>query len=327
MKPVQPLTLYNTLGVECLAKDVHVITEVPDLQKMCGADDFLVLGGGSNVVLAPRIERPLAVIALKGLAVKNVGEAVEITAGAGENWHNLVRWSLGLGLSGLENLVLIPGSVGAAPVQNIGAYGAEIAEVFTRLVAVERRTGKSVVFDSSDCQFSYRDSMFKSRRGEYVITEVTLTLSPDPKIDIGYSELAEEVAKLGLARVSPVHVAEAVTRIRRRKLPDPRWVPNAGSFFKNPVVGKAAAERLPDLLKFPSGGDYKLSAAQLIERCGFKAQRSGAVRVWSRQPLVIVNPGHASGVQVLEFAEEIRQSVEQKFAIRLEIEPDLLGFP
>ena len=323
----------NTLGVPSVADDVYEIRSTDELRSVAATIDrarMLVLGGGSNVVLAPHIERPVCLIRSRGVSARCVAGAVEVEAAAGENWHELVRWTLGRGIYGLENLSLIPGSVGAAPVQNIGAYGVELSRHLLRLQALDLVENRLTSLSAADCELAYRHSVFKRCPGRFVITAVTLRLSERPALEIGYPDVQRELAQMGLARVGPVDVAEAVIRIRRRKLPDPRHTPNVGSFFKNPVVTVeefAALKRAgAGLHGIESEAGMKLSAAAMIDRCGFKALADGPVRVWYRQPLVLTNPGRVGGEAVLAFAARIQDAVEQRFGIRLEIEPDVIGF-
>jgi UDP-N-acetylmuramate dehydrogenase len=323
----------NTLRLECLASAVARIRDTRALQQACHGrtpEELLILGEGSNVVLAPRIDRTVCLMVNRGIEATVRAGDVLVTAQAGENWHGLVRWTLGQGLFGLENLALIPGSVGAAPVQNIGAYGVELASCFERLVALDLESGEILELDAAACGFGYRTSRFKVEPGRFAITGVTLRLHRSGRIRIDYPDLRAELRRMGLGNVRAIDVAEAVVRIRRRKLPDPRYHANVGSFFKNPVVDADDCRRLrslvPDLRHFASDNGFKLSAAQLIDVAGWKTRATGPVRVWQRQPLVLINDHTADGHRVLAFAQMIRSDIEQRFAIRLEIEPDLVGF-
>ena len=327
------LNRLNTLGVPSTAHTVHRVSSLGDLMALAPlarSEGLIVLGGGSNVVLGSRIELPVCLIRNRGIRVEAIDTAVEVSIAAGENWHDLVRWSLAQGYSGLENLALIPGSVGAAPVQNIGAYGVELDSRFVRLIALDVLSGKLITLGKDECEFGYRRSLFKSEPGRFVIGEVTLTLARHSQCLItDYVDLRLELDRMGIAQPSPVSVAEAVVRIRRRKLPDPRVVPNAGSFFKNPIVSRPRYERLRAqhgaLKSFPGEGGIKLAAAELIDRCGFKAEMDGPVRVWRRQPLVLTNPGRRPAVEVIAYAERIQQAVERMFDVRLEFEPDIIA--
>jgi UDP-N-acetylmuramate dehydrogenase len=254
-----------------------------------------------------------------------------VTAAAGENWHELVRFCLGQGLEGLENLALIPGLVGAAPIQNIGAYGVELADHFVHLTALDSRTGVIRTLRAADCGFGYRHSVFKTPAGaHWIVLSVTVRLHRHGARVLDYPDLRLELDRVGWDRPSAVQVAEAVIRVRRRKLPDPRRHGNVGSFFENPQVPEAVArsahERVPALtLRAAGPGQVKLSAAQLIDACGWKGRTRGAAGVWHRQPLVLVNRGSATGADVLALAEAIRGDVAERFGIRLQLEPRVLG--
>ncbi|MFV2089622.1 MAG: UDP-N-acetylmuramate dehydrogenase [Pseudomonadales bacterium] len=327
------LTAMNTLGVPSKARRVHLIEKIDDLKRLAArfrANGPVVLGGGSNVVLAETIEQPVCLIRNRGIGVTRNGSAVEVTVAAGENWHNLVRWSLANGLAGLENLALIPGCVGAAPVQNIGAYGVELEGLFQRLLALDVQAGELLVLNRDDCKFAYRSSVFKLHPGRFIIAEVTLILQPGgTEVNTTYPDVAVELERLGVVRPDPVRVAEAVIRVRRRKLPDPRWVPNVGSFFKNPILSQERFDSMKiehrALNGYSDPAGIKVAAAELIDLCGCKELRSGGLQVWPRQPLVLINPEHQSGAEVLAFAERIRVAVLQRFGVRLEIEPDIVG--
>jgi UDP-N-acetylmuramate dehydrogenase len=288
-----------------------------------------ILGGGSNVVLLSRIPGIVIAPRIRGIDVRRCDDEYIVTGGAGTTWHDLVRFCLGQGLPGLENLALIPGLLGAAPIQNIGAYGLELKERFESLTAVSCRDGSVVRMDAQQCAFGYRDSAFK-RDGHagYLISTVSLRLAKTLEPRVGYPDVRRELAAMGVAP-SPVAVAEAVTRVRRRKLPDVRRVPNAGSFFKNPVLDRAEVERLRGLVgQIPTYDDpngVKVAAARLIEAAGWKARSSGRAGVWPRQPLVLINRGGARGADILELARDIQSDIAGKFGVRLELEPAVLG--
>jgi UDP-N-acetylmuramate dehydrogenase len=263
---------------------------------------------------------------------------VDVTIAAGERWHDLVRWSLGQGFSGLENLALIPGDVGAAPVQNIGAYGAELADRFLGAEVVDMETGTLLRMGREEMSFGYRTSLLKGSPGAFVILSITLRLQAGGRsMTDRYPDVTEELDRMGRSRTTrPIDVAEAVVRVRRRKLPDPRFVPNAGSFFKNPVVAEdvfRTLERKHGALKrYPDPGGVKLAAAELIDHCRRAsdepvawAQPDAPVRVWHRQPLVLTNPGRRPATEVLAVAGQIRQAVERRFDVRLQMEPDLIA--
>jgi UDP-N-acetylmuramate dehydrogenase len=335
------LSSLNTLSVPSRAAKVHRVTHLAELEALADRarqGRLIVLGGGSNVVLGQTLEADVCLMRNRGVRAAAGPDGIEVTVQAGERWHDLVRWTLGRGLSGLENLALIPGSAGAAPVQNIGAYGVELAERFISLRALDVETGRLVRLDREDCAFGYRTSLFKASPGRFVIAELTLNLDAEPgSPNVGYPDVAKELERIGRQRARPVDVAEAVIRVRRRKLPDPRWVPNAGSFFKNPIVSRARHAELvagePGLKSFPDERGVKLAAAQLIERCaapsdGIRpdwALADAPIRIWSRQPLVLTNPGHRPASEVLGVAENIRAAVAARFGVRLELEPDRFG--
>ncbi|GGO85441.1 UDP-N-acetylenolpyruvoylglucosamine reductase [Marinobacterium nitratireducens] len=287
---------------------------------------LLLLGGGSNLVLRERIPGLVVQVALKGRAVRVEGDSVLATVAAGESWHDTVAWSLQQGYFGLENLALIPGTVGAAPMQNIGAYGVELEERFHELRALDIETGEICRFSRADCAFGYRDSLFKSRQpGRYVILDVTFALSCRPEPVLRYRALAEELQRRGIEQPTPQDVFDAVCSVRRSKLPDPALIGNAGSFFKNPVVTAAQYRSLrtafPDLVAFEAGQDYKLAAGWLIDRCGWKGHRQGAVGVYPHQALVLVNEGEGCASELLRLADAITDSVRERFGVELEMEP------
>ena len=329
----ESLAHLNTLGVTSRAREVHVVRSTQDLEDLAPLardSGLLVLGGGSNVILGDWLEESVWLMRNRGVSVETLGRTAEVTVAAGENWHNLVRWSLARGYAGLENLALIPGSAGGAPVQNIGAYGVELDSRFVRLSALDIEAGRMVSLDRSACQFGYRSSMFKSHPGRYVIGEVTLALDTRPvEVVTDYADVATELNRMGVDDPVPVQVAEAVIRVRRRKLPDPRFVPNAGSFFKNPVIPGSEFDRLckrhGTLSGRADGDGIKLAAAELIDRCGFKEDTAAPVRVWQRQPLVLTNPERRPAAEVLAYADRIRGAVESRFGVRLELEPDTFG--
>lgn len=249
-----------------------------------------------------------------------------IQAGAGEPWHPLVRHTIGLGLSGLENLSLIPGNTGAAPMQNIGAYGVELKDVFVELEALDRSDGSLVRFGAGDCAFGYRDSIFKgSLKDRYIIVTVTLRLSKIPEFHIEYGAITQELETMGISALTTDAVSQAVMRIRSSKLPDPARIGNAGSFFKNPLCPVSRMEELreqyPEMPVYPAGeGKAKLAAGWLIEKAGWKGYREGDAGVHPQQALVLVNYGHALGSEILGLANRIQASVEKQFGITLERE-------
>ncbi|MDX5363768.1 MAG: UDP-N-acetylmuramate dehydrogenase [Pseudazoarcus pumilus] len=333
------LTTLNTLGLPARAAHLAVIESPQQLATLIARADWataprLVLGGGSNVVLDGDFPGWVLRVAIAGR--EQVGEDddhVLVRAGGGENWHDFVRWTLEQGWGGLENLSLIPGTVGAAPIQNIGAYGLELAERFDHLEALSLADGSVRRFAREDCCFGYRDSVFKhAEAGRWLISSVTFRLPRRWQPVTGYAELATELARNGLAEPTPRDVSDAVIAIRRRKLPDPADLGNAGSFFKNPLVDAATLERLqaahPGLPAYPQpDGSAKLAAGWLIERAGWKGRDLGPVGSYERQALVLVNRGGATGEDVRRLAEAIRKDVAEAFGVELEAEPQFVSAP
>lgn len=296
----------------------------------------MVLGEGSNILFADDV--PGLVISLEKMLGRRVlqddGNTVIVRAEAGERWDDLVRWSVGHGFCGLENMSLIPGTVGASPIQNIGAYGAEVGEFVETVEAWDRDAGVLVRLDHAACAFDYRDSVFKRQPARYIVTALELRLFRERALRYDYPGLPEELAALGVETPRASHVAEAVARLRTRKLPNPALLPNVGSFFKNPTVDAAFAETLlaawPGMPNFaaPVGGEVlqrKLSAAWLIEQCGWKGFREGDAGVAQQHALVLVNHGNATGAQLLELARRIVASVRERFGVVLEPEARIVG--
>lgn len=331
------LSQHNSLGLPARADQVitvHRADDLPSITESIGDRARFILGGGSNVVLHAPIPGCVLINGCKGKSISDDGV---LTAASGENWHDLVMWSLKQGYAGLENLALIPGTAGAAPVQNIGAYGVEIQDVFKQLTAWDFIDRQFRTFTNADCQFGYRDSIFKHRdiqgpwnAPRYFITEIELQLVPtqNAKLSTDYADLRLELAALG-NQVTALDVAQAVIRIRQRKLPDPKVLGNVGSFFKNPIISNVQAKHLrllhPDLPQYPVSDRQddvcKISAAWLIDRCGFKGARRGDVGVHADHALVLVNYGGGTGREILALASEIQQAVVAKFGVFLEPEP------
>lgn len=293
-----------------------------------------VLGGGSNLVLGGDFDGLVLHMAIPGRRLLSEdGDAWYVGAGAGENWHDFVQWTLDQGWPGLENLSLIPGTVGAAPIQNIGAYGLEIAERFHSLTAwdFEKRAFFSV--DRNECRFAYRDSLFKQEgwhlNGRVAITAVVFRLPKYWQPNTRYADVAQELAAQNVAAPTPQDVADAISAVRRRKLPDPAVTPNAGSFFHNPLVGRAKAEALaadyPALPRYPQpDGRVKLAAGWLIEQAGWKGKSLGPVGMYEKQALVLVNRGRATGADVRRTMAAVQADVKAKFAVDLTPEPIFL---
>lgn len=331
-----PLHRLNTFGLPARAAWFAAIETSRQLAALIATPEWrylqrFVLGGGSNLILTGDFDGLVLHVRIPGRElVAEDDDAWTVRAGAGENWHDFVCWTLERGWPGLENLSLIPGTVGAAPIQNIGAYGLEMAERFQHLEAVELATGETVVFDRAACQFGYRDSVFKREaEGRYLITTVTFRLPKRWRPVAHYADVARELEARQMTDPTARQIADAVIAIRSRKLPDPGRIGNAGSFFKNPVVDAATFARLaaqhPELPHYVQpDGTVKLAAGWLIERCGWKGKDLGPVGVYERQALVLVNRGGARGEDVLRLARAIRESVRAAFGVELEPEPVVL---
>ena len=331
------LAARNTLRVAATARwsatvfDVAALPAVLMLPQFAGLPS-LVLGEGSNVLFAADYPGVVLRIAAAAVRIEPMGEdAAVVHAEAGANWDALVEQSLAAGWSGLENLALIPGLAGAAPIQNIGAYGVELDEFVHSVTAWDRTTGRTHELTRAECGFGYRDSRFRREVDRWIVTHLCLRLPRQHALRLDYSGVREELTAMGVTDPTPHAVAVAVRRIRRRKLPDPAEIGNAGSFFKNPVVAASQATGLrsahPGLPVYPTGsaGKSKLSAAWLIEACGWRGQRVGDAGVADRHALVLVNHGTASGHELLELARRIAASVSERFGIQLEPEPRIVG--
>ncbi len=328
-----PLQSLNTFGI---AAHAHAYLRVTNTEQLIGvyADAHwralprLVLGGGSNVLLTGDFSGLVLHLALEGKQVVGGNETHHfVRAAAGENWHAFVQWTLAQGLGGLENLSLIPGTVGASPIQNIGAYGLEIKDVLHSVTVFDPRDGITRTINAAACGFGYRDSVFKREAGrDLVILDVTFALPRSWQPNLRYAELAQAVAEQGYAVPTAQQVADTVMAIRRRKLPDPAVIGNAGSFFKNPVVSRAQCaallERFPALVHHAQpDGSEKLAAGWLIDQCGWKGRNLGAAGVYPKQALVLVNNGGATGAEVVALAQAIQADVMAKYGVALEAEP------
>ena len=290
----------------------------------------LVLGGGSNVLFAADFPGVVIVPQAAGVEVQETAESVIVSAAAGHDWHRLVEFTVARGWGGLENLSLIPGAVGAAPIQNIGAYGAQLSDVFVDLEAVPLDGGEPRTMDADACAFGYRDSVFKqSLRDRMLITRVRLHLHKRPRLNLEYAGVREELASMTVTEPTVAAVSRAIIRLRRRKLPDPDTLPNAGSFFKNPVLPPdhyaQVRERCPHLAGVAVEGGHKVPAAQLIEACGLRGRRFGRAGVAERHALVLVNHGGATGAELLAAAAAVEEAVMERFAVRLEREVRVVG--
>ncbi len=333
------LTLRNTLALPARAEFLATITMPEQLQEVARHPDLVgrrrfVLGGGSNLVLTGDFPGLMLAMAIPGRELAGEdAQAWYVRAGAGENWHEFVQWTLTQGWPGLENLSLIPGSVGAAPIQNIGAYGLEAGELIDHLEAVDLHTGKTTRFSAADCAFGYRDSLFKREgwhlSGRHAITRVTFRLPKAWRPRTGYGEVAAELARHGITTPTPRQLAAAIVAIRRRKLPDPAVLPNSGSFFQNPVVSAELAAALasahPSLPRYPQAdGSVKLAAGWLIEQAGWKGRNLGPVGMYEQQALVLVNRGGAKSRDVQALSRAVREAVLARFGVNLVPEPVFL---
>lgn len=326
---------YNTFGIDVKALLFAEIFDEMELSELSRDPLFLhhkvlVLGAGSNILFTQDFPGLVLKISIPGIEADTFGNTVLVTAGAGVVWNDLVNYCVEKDFSGIENLSLIPGTVGASPVQNIGAYGVELKDVFECCTAFNLGTGKVERFNYEDCRFAYRDSVFKNElKGKYIITSVTFKLSIDARINTQYGAIQAVLAEKGITHPTISDISKIVAEIRVSKLPDPSIIGNAGSFFKNPVVsGKEHGllkQSFPNLISYPAGNENrKLAAGWLIEQCGFKGVTDGETGTWKNQALVLVNHGAASGKEVYSFSERIIDSVKEKFGVVLEREVNIL---
>ncbi len=335
------LLRYNSFGIDVRAEyfsgfnDIDTLAELLEYgasrAKDGGKFQELILGGGSNILLTDQF---------RGLVLKNnipgihktgeTDEHVYVTVGAGENWHKMVMHCIDQGWAGLENLALIPGNTGASPMQNIGAYGVEIKDVFHQLEAWDKEDSKLVVFNAKDCEFGYRESVFKGKyRNRFVICNVSFRLNKKPEFHISYGAIKEELEKTNVGGLSIRAIADAVISIRSSKLPDPAKIGNAGSFFKNPEIDaeqfEALKKKYHDIVGYAlPGGKVKLAAGWLIEKAGWKGYREGDAGCHQKQALVLVNYGNATGTEILQLADKISQSVHDTFDVNLQKEVNII---
>lgn len=322
----------NSFGVDQQAARLIEFETPEDLRTLFAAgipEKWTVLAGGNNILFTRDYDGVLLTPVARGITLlSDDGDEVRVRADAGVEWDDLVEWAVGRGLWGIENLSLIPGKAGAAPVQNIGAYGCEAKDAIRRVEMYCVETGAMLTLDAAHCGFGYRESVFKhDLKGRAIITAVEIALTHTPRPRLGYGDVEREVEARGGATLR--NIREAICAIRRAKLPDPAVLGNAGSFFKNPVVGAAVAERLlaeyPDMPHYPAPeGRVKLAAGWLIDRAGMKGRRKGAVGVHERQALVLVNHGGATGGEVIAFAHEVQERVRGKFGIEIDTEVNIL---
>lgn len=327
---------YNTFGIDVTARylvevdsdqDIQTLLQLPDVQTL----PKLILGGGSNLLLTQDFNGLVVKINLKGIeTVKEDQNHVWLRAGAGESWHDFVMYSVEKGLGGIENLSLIPGTVGAAPMQNIGAYGVEIKDTFDRLEAVDIATGVKRIFSNTDCHFGYRNSVFKNEaKGQYIITSVQFKLDKTPTLHLSYGDIQKTLEQMGVKEPTIKAVSDAVIKIRRSKLPDPAEIGNAGSFFKNPEITTTQFNSLKT--QYPEIPGYvidnetvKVPAGWLIEQCGWKGKRFGNIGVHARQALVLVNYGGGKGLDIKQLSEKVQASVAEQFGIVLHTEVNFI---
>ncbi len=326
---------YNTFGIDVKARYFAEVTSIDELSWVLQQNSYpkkLILGGGSNMLLTGDLDSLVILISLKGKEVVSSDDShTVIRIMAGENWHDLVLWTLERDMGGLENLSLIPGSVGSAPIQNIGAYGVELKDHFVCCELMDISTQTLHTFSLEDCKFGYRDSYFKHEgKGKYVITSVTFRLtSKDHSLRTGYGTIAAELEKAEVLHPSIQDISKAVISIRQQKLPDPAILGNSGSFFKNPVVSKESFEKLqqsyPDIPSYKvDENEIKIPAAWLIDFCGFKGLRQGDAGVHEHQALVLVNYGNATGAEILKLSQQIQETVKNTFGIAIVPEVNVL---
>lgn len=325
---------FNTFSIDVNASsfvDIKKESELISVFKEINpeAQQVLILGGGSNMLFTEDFKGIVLKISIPGISYLENGDEVRVTAGAGVVWNDLVGFCVAKGFAGLENLTLIPGTVGASPIQNIGAYGVELKDVFESCTAFEIATGLTKTFTHGDCKFGYRESAFKNElKGKYIITSVTFILTKKATIRTQYGAITSELEKRNIKQPSIADVSSVVAAIRVSKLPDPSTIGNAGSFFKNPVIETAQFEelvaRFPEVVHYPApAGRIKLAAGWLIEQCGFKGKVVGQTGTWKNQALVLVNHGYASGQEVYDFSEQIIHAVYAKFGVSLSREVNI----
>jgi UDP-N-acetylmuramate dehydrogenase len=329
------LQQYNSFGIDIAAKYFSTFNSIETLEEIINhqqklSEPLLVLGGGSNILFTNNFNGWVIKNDLKGIEIINDDESfIYIKAMAGENWHRFVLYCVDNGYAGIENLSLIPGNVGASPMQNIGAYGVEIKDVFYELEAYHIADKKMVRFSNKDCSFGYRESVFKrALKNQFIILSVTYQLRKEPIFNTSYGAIEQELAAMKISSLSIKAISDAVINIRSSKLPDPKKIGNAGSFFKNPVITTNQFESLkktfPELPGFKNDEAIKVPAGWLIEQCGWKGFRNGDAGCYDKQALVLVNYGNASGSAIYELSSQIIESVQEKFGISLEREVNII---
>jgi len=329
-----PLKPYNTFGIDAKARYFSTFSNTDELSELTSHDSqltTLVLGGGSNILFTKDYDGTVLKNNIRGIDLQHEDEEhVYVKVGAGENWHQFVLHCIGHNWAGIENLSLIPGNIGAAPIQNIGAYGVELDEIFWSLEAFHLEEKRVHTFTATDCEFGYRDSVFKNRyKDQFAILSVTFQLRKRPIYHVSYGAITEELEKMGVKELSIKAVSQAVINIRTSKLPDPQKIANAGSFFKNPEITTEKYEALklqfPTIVAYPlAKGTVKLAAGWMVEQCGWKGYRKGDAGCHAKQALVLVNYGNATGKEIYNLSEEILQSVNEKFGVLLEREVNII---
>lgn len=331
-----PLSHLNTFGIDAKTSFYSIVYSIEEIRNLLSDPELksvkkIVLGGGSNILFSQDFPGLIIQNAIKGIEVTTENpEFSLVKAGAGENWHDFVCSVIEKGLSGVENLSLIPGCVGASPIQNIGAYGVELKDVFYELEAINLHDGSLKTFTHSECQFGYRDSIFKHEaKGKYIISSVTFKLSKKALINTSYGAIEAELKEMGITEPGIKDVSNAVIKIRRSKLPDPAEIGNAGSFFKNPEVPFSVYEKLkiqfPDLVAYKTNSEkMKLAAGWMIEQCGWKGKVVNHVGMHRKQALVLVNYGGASGEELIAHARNVQGSVRAKFGVEIEMEVNVV---
>ena len=333
LTPNMGLKHRNSFGLDCTAELAYEVTsadQLPDLLNEIISKQlpWRVLGGGSNVILPDSLPGASILVNIPGqeILASDSNHAL-VAAGAGINWHEFVSWSLDNNLPGLENLALIPGTVGAAPIQNIGAYGVEVGEYIDSIEAFDSAVNAFVTLSNAACEFAYRDSYFKQHPHRFIVTKVVFKIPKAWQARLQYADLAKQFSESNSTPTAK-EIFEAVCKIRSQKLPDPKVIGNAGSFFQNPIVSDAQFDLLigkfPNLVSYPdSPGNRKLAAGWLIDQCGFKGKQVGPVGVYEKQALVLVNHGGAKATDILNLAKNIQEKVFEQFGVQLEIEPNI----
>jgi len=329
-----PLKPYNTFGIDAKARFFNTFSSKEELEEYLmfySEYPIFILGGGSNILFTGDFDGTVLKNDIKGIELQHEdSDYVYVKAGAGENWHQFVLHCINHNWAGVENLSLIPGNIGASPIQNIGAYGVELVDVFWSLEALHIPERRIHTFTTVDCEFGYRDSIFKNRyKNDFAILSVTFQLKKKPVFHTSYGAVTLELEKMGVKELNIKAISQAVINIRSSKLPDPQTIPNAGSFFKNPEVPTGKYDELklkfPDIIGYPLGKEaVKLAAGWMIEQCGWKGYRKGDAGCHEKQALVLVNYGNATGSEIYDLSEEIQQSVNKKFGVMLEREVNIL---